>query len=755
MSVVEDVEVYFNYRSLGPVQRPLEDMTNAFTDLMIRIRRKDDTTGAYPVEAQLEDGSVFSDGSLAIDPVALKALGDNPKEYGLLLFQELFSGPTRSAYDKAKGVAEAQTSGQLRLRLWIDERAPELNALAWEQLHADGNGEAVALASSARTPFSRYTGLKIAQPAPVAQRPLRILFAVSNPANLPAGMQAIEVDDEVKALAAAVEEMQRGGEVQAAFLPGRSGLSEETTALLKEQDFKIEPGPTSLENILRLLPKHHVFHFLGHGRFKGNDEEMGEGALYLEDEDGTWRPVTGAVLASKYERLGRTRPHLTFLAACESAKGDARHPFVGVGPKLVRAGAPAVIAMGEKVQVDLVRTLTRHFYRSLLEHGWVDLALNQSRQFLETEGSEGSDWAAPILFSRLRDNRLVVPETEAHALSRRAAKNVGLMLAAVALLAVYFYVHIHTFLLPSLVAGGALAGVLAALRLVQSVLDWSVGDLLKERVRRLLAAPWASRAAWATLAAVSLLFLVTSSVYVRFDEAAAQAEGAAELQVKLRRGDELLLEGTLNSSHPIFGKPFFFVPSRGNLKLEVVSPPLYKPLDLGKLYPPLRRTVQLPNEMEKRPLHVLRIVPSPTSLRLPQVGDDAEIRYALQIKVGGQLVKKIPDLRRYENFYVGGKAHDIEWVQGRQKEDEIVRDYILQLQPLFSPQEIDNLKAQLRSLGRAVVAPLDHGDVVTLQVLNETRGSVVAESTVSLDEENDHDQEIKTIILKRKPVDPS
>lgn len=389
----------------------LVEMADRSGNLLIRIHGKDSASGVYPVEAQLDDGSVFSGGSLSIDAAQLKAIEDDPREYGLRLSRSLFSGSIRSAYDKATGTADAKTEGRLRVRLWIDDQAPELNALKWERLLLEREGQTVPLASSVNTPFSRYTGLAIAQPAPVSDRPLRFLLVVSNPLGLPAGMVEIDVEREIQAMAAALLEMQRAEEVEATFLPGRTGLSESTMALLRQQGFQVETGPAALENILRLLQKRHVFHFLGHGRFKGG-AKSDEAALDLEDEDGSWRPVTGVVLASKIGSLGEMRPCLTFLAACESAKGDDLHPFAGVGPRLVQAGAPAVVAMQERVSMDLARQLTGHFYRCLLEHGRVDLALNQARHLLR---GEGGDWATPVLFSRLQDNRLLVPAAEAHA----------------------------------------------------------------------------------------------------------------------------------------------------------------------------------------------------------------------------------------------------------------------------------------------------------------------------------------------------
>ena len=68
------------------------------------------------------------------------------------------------------------------IRLWIDNEAAELHALMWEQLHHMVQGAALPVAISADRPFSRYVGLERQDPSPIAERPMRMLLAVANPA---------------------------------------------------------------------------------------------------------------------------------------------------------------------------------------------------------------------------------------------------------------------------------------------------------------------------------------------------------------------------------------------------------------------------------------------------------------------------------------------------------------------------------------------------------------------------------------------
>jgi hypothetical protein len=70
----------------------------------------------------------------------------------------------------------------------------------------------------------------------------------------------------------------------------------------------------------------------------------------------------------------------------------------------VQVGLPAVVAMHADVTVLTARQFAATFYRQLLAHGTIDLAMNEARSTLITQGR--FDAAVPVLFMRLRDGRL-------------------------------------------------------------------------------------------------------------------------------------------------------------------------------------------------------------------------------------------------------------------------------------------------------------------------------------------------------------
>ncbi len=377
-------------------------MADAYTDILIRIFPIEESNGTYPVEAELDDGSRFTGGQLKFDRQALLAQELNPETYGQSLFNALFpaGGDLRRAYDKATGIAESKTGGRLRVRLWVDEAAVELHAIPWERIYHQHKGRLAPLGASTLTPFSRYTSLEIREPLPITETPIRMVVAVSNPTNLPGGLAPANVDLEIENLRRALGELRRQDKIHITVMPGHTGLAPALRSKLEAEGYAIVDGPLTLFNLAPQLMKAHILHFIGHGAFRN-----GTAALYLEKAEGAWQAVKDEEIVSMLTALG-TLPHAVFLVACESAKreAEATSPFVGLGPKLVQAGIPAVVAMQEEVPVEMARLLSGEFYARLAEHGEVDRALNQAR--LQVFNSKRTEWAIPVLFMRIRKGRL-------------------------------------------------------------------------------------------------------------------------------------------------------------------------------------------------------------------------------------------------------------------------------------------------------------------------------------------------------------
>ena len=318
-----------------------------YTDLLIRIYPRQEEQPFYPAEASLSDGSHFTSGEFHVDHEALLSVEPEPQQYGLDLFYALFSGKIREAYDVATGLARAKTEGRLRTRLWIDAQAPELHAIAWERLCQQAQ---TPLSTSAMTPFSRYLELPSAEPQPAAQWPRRMLFAIANPADLGEyDLAPLDVEQEVRNLMAALEYQQRTGLLHVTLMPGHTGLSDEVRTAAESAGYEVSDEATDLTHILRLLNQnhYHILHFLGHGRFNRRD---GSAMLMMENRNGNTKPYKDQAIAEELQALA-SPPELIFIASCESAKRDPEsgNPFVGLAPKLIEAGIPAVVAMQDFV----------------------------------------------------------------------------------------------------------------------------------------------------------------------------------------------------------------------------------------------------------------------------------------------------------------------------------------------------------------------------------------------------------------------
>jgi len=345
-----------------------------FTDLQIRLfpaEQADDASPGYLVEMALEGGHVFARRYASPD-LAGWTPGPDPVANGQQLFDLLFADPDlRADWAEARGLSRRRR----RIRLWIDLDARELHALPWELLR-EGTTK---LAASAETPFSRYLPVSRAWGSAVQARPVRVLAVIANPDGLSDyGLSPLDVAAE------------------------RQNLQDACASLsLSELSISFLDPPVTLERLENALQSgYHVLHYVGHGTFNARRQQA---ALFLQGEEGGVVLVAEDALAGMLERQC-AQLRLIVLAACQSAVRSPTEAFVGLAPRLVSIGVPAVLAMQDNVSIVSARKFTSTFYQRLLEHGQVDLAANQARSLLLTAGRP--DAAVPVLFMRLKSGRL-------------------------------------------------------------------------------------------------------------------------------------------------------------------------------------------------------------------------------------------------------------------------------------------------------------------------------------------------------------
>ena len=329
----------------------------------------------YPVEMTLAATQQVFHGQVSADIAAWMPGGDSRVD-GQALFDRLFASADLM---RGWGVAHGK-SKQLRVQFRIDPA--ELHALPWELLR-DGDE---LIAADADTPFSRYLAIGKEWGRALADRPLRVLAVISNPIDLASkyDLPSADVELEEKTL-------------RQALMPRPSpGIGEGVGVRLT-----FLAPPITLERLeAELRHGYHVLHFIGHGGFSVKPQQA---ALYFENDDRTVDRVIDKDFAGMLDRL-QSPPQLVVLAACQSAQQSLSEVFTGLGPKLVQIGLPAVVAMQADVTLLTARQFAATFYRQLVAHGTVDLALNEARSTLITNGR--FDAAVPVLFMRLRDGRL-------------------------------------------------------------------------------------------------------------------------------------------------------------------------------------------------------------------------------------------------------------------------------------------------------------------------------------------------------------
>lgn len=331
----------------------------------VEIRLLAQQGNIYPIEMTLAATQQVFRGQVSADLAAWSPAGDSRAD-GQALFDALFASPDLL---RGWGVAHGKAK-QVRVQLRID--APELHALPWELLRDDQD----LLAADADSPFSRYLAVSREWGQAITDQPIRVLAVISNPTDLDEkyGLPAADVELETQTLRTAI------------------GEGAQLTLLA---------APVTLDRLeAELRNGYHLLHFVGHGAFNTKSQQA---ALYFQDASGTAQRIADDDFAGMLNRLAAP-PHLVILAACQSAKQSMKAAFSGLGPKLVQIGVPAVIAMQENVTMLTARQFAATFYQRLLAHGTVDLAMNEARGTLITNGRY--DAAVPVLFMRLSDGQL-------------------------------------------------------------------------------------------------------------------------------------------------------------------------------------------------------------------------------------------------------------------------------------------------------------------------------------------------------------
>ncbi len=352
-----------------------------YADLELSLHRFD--TGRYAAQFRFSLPKSEADIGLGQDkPVSVELdLADNvfdpmlfePEPYGAALTAALFHDPAlRTAFAQARASAQGQNL-PLRLRLWISASAPELHKLRWELLRDPQDNS--LLSTNENIYFSRYFSSMDWRPVHLSQKGnLRALVAVANPSDLQ-NYKLAPIDS--------------AGELERA----RAGL-----AGIGLVELPASGKPASIDEITSALRADgsDILYLVCHGIMSN-----GRGLLYLEGADGKHEVVSGDDFAQRIKELQKP-PRLAVLVSCQSAGTGAGETLATLGPRLVEAGVPAVLAMQSNLQMDTAAQFLPVFFHELQKDGQIDRALVVARGMVRRQ----LDFWVPVLFMRLKSGHL-------------------------------------------------------------------------------------------------------------------------------------------------------------------------------------------------------------------------------------------------------------------------------------------------------------------------------------------------------------
>ena len=379
----------------------------AMTDVTLHVSIAPWDDNRYVINFQLtqSDNAVDTRTEVLVDraafqPEAFAEHEIDPQGYGMLLGKCVFAEPkVDRLFADARAKAQ-QLGAPLRIRLVLNPQMAGLHDLRWETLRDPTTGEPMFVRQDVL--FSRYLYSEDTRPVRVRDEgEVRALVGVAAPDDAAAfGLAPVDVKAELRR----VEEALDGMEVKVLNTVGRVSLA----AIVGE----LRADPVGYD----------VLYLVCHGKLVEGDPR-----LWLEKEARADAPpgppavpsaiVSGSVLADRLAALAN-RPRLVMLLSCESAGrvagsvGKDGGALAAVGPRLARAGIPAVVAMQGQVSMDTVGRFVPAFFRSLRADGQIDKAMADARAAVQDDpdaraaGRDNPDAWMPVLFMRLNTGRL-------------------------------------------------------------------------------------------------------------------------------------------------------------------------------------------------------------------------------------------------------------------------------------------------------------------------------------------------------------
>lgn len=279
----------------------------------------------------------------------------------------------------------------LMLQLWFDHGAVNEAQLPWELIH-DGTRHLVLAEALHLNRYITYFGERESF-EPVDE--LRILYIISRPTDL----EDLPHYAERNLMYEALQGQIKKGKVQIDVL----------------EDATFSNFRTRLQTARAEGRPYHIVHFDGHGGYSAGQQI---GVLCFEDAGERTDLVTSKQLSRALQGTG---VRLVMLSACQSGTVGGQSVLNSVGPALIRARVPAVIAMQFAISMQATMTFTAEFYSSVARGESVAAAVANGRRAIAGGDVASASWFFPALYLRAADGEgyLFSAEPEEHAMLRQ------------------------------------------------------------------------------------------------------------------------------------------------------------------------------------------------------------------------------------------------------------------------------------------------------------------------------------------------
>ncbi|MBN1660393.1 MAG: CHAT domain-containing protein [Anaerolineae bacterium] len=384
----------FSPASGGPA--PPEPLWHEFTLeidrdglLRARLHRSDGSStpraeGRLPTDRLLRDtidqGRARLRAGKGLDPGSIEILGK-------ALYHALFPGEIAKLFEHGMQsvIHDRFTSSRdVRLRL-IVEVSPDSELFWWPLeliYYDDGKDRGWLATDSLPVLLSRRTRVIGSKVPPPESLPLRILLMMSNP------LDGVMPFDTLVAIL---------GAGQARELEIRVLVDRDIEGVDRDRAGDIVCAGRPEFGVIDELSwgqwHPHVLHFVGHGQF---EEVTRKGALALA----RGAEVDWCLAGDLGEVLGRLRPRVVLLQACERAAPGTEWAFMSLVDDLIRADIPAIVATQLSIPSKSAIDFAIPFYETLISGGNIDDAVQRGRRriFRDVRG-KSPHFAGPVLFT--------------------------------------------------------------------------------------------------------------------------------------------------------------------------------------------------------------------------------------------------------------------------------------------------------------------------------------------------------------------